>query len=122
VSWTSFESGHVRLVERSGGADYIEVLGGPDLVVEIISDSSARKDTRLLMDAYFRAGVLEYWLFDGRGADLRFEILTRGAERFQEAADVTVPQRSSVLGERWAVTRTRNRAGRFAYRLDRTAD
>jgi Uma2 family endonuclease len=58
-----------------GGGDYIEILGSPDLVVEIVSDSSVRKDTTLLRDAYWKAGVREYWLFDARGAEIRFDIL-----------------------------------------------
>lgn len=60
VSWAAFDEGRVQLVRRAGdGSDYIEILGSPDLVVEIVSDSSVKKDTRLLREAYRLAGVRE---------------------------------------------------------------
>jgi Uma2 family endonuclease len=81
VTWASFEQGHVRLVEKAGTPrDYVELVGSPDLVLEIVSDSSVRKDRTLLRDAYGRAGVREYWLIDARGHDWssRFWRITRG--------------------------------------------
>jgi len=38
------------------------VRGTPDLVVEILSPSTARKDEGIKRDRYARAGVPEYWL------------------------------------------------------------
>jgi Uma2 family endonuclease len=40
------------------------ILGVPDLVVEILSPSTARIDRRLKKDLYERAGIPEYWLVD----------------------------------------------------------
>lgn len=40
--------------------------GGPDLVVEIVSTSSARADRVEKFTEYERAGVREYWLIDPR--------------------------------------------------------
>ncbi len=121
VSWAAFDEGRVRLVARAGdGADYIEILGSPDLVVEIVSDSSVKKDTRLLREAYCRAGVREYWLIDARGNEIRFEILSKVGDLFTSSGDPFAPQESGVLGGRWSLARTRNRAGRFTYNLERT--
>jgi len=120
VSWASFEEGHARLAQRVSEADYIEIVGSPDVVVEIVSDSSVVKDTRRLRHAYARAGVHEYWLIDARADDLRFEILENTGTEFASGGDPHAPQTSAVLGGRWALTRTRNRVGRFAYRLDPT--
>ncbi|MDO8680809.1 MAG: Uma2 family endonuclease [Acidobacteriota bacterium] len=121
VSWAAFDEGRVRLVPRAGdGADYIEILGSPDLVVEIVSDSSVKKDTRLLREAYCLAGVREYWLIDARGNDIRFEILSKVGDLFASSGDPFAPQESGVLGGRWSLTRTRNRAGRFTYNLEQT--
>lgn len=117
ISWATFEAGGVQLVPRATGPDHIEMLGSPDLVVEIISDSSVRKDTPLLRGAYARAGVQEYWLVDARGADVRFEILTAENGVFQPGAPATEPQSSRVLSGRWALTRARNRVGHFTYTL-----
>jgi Uma2 family endonuclease len=38
--------------------------GAPDLVIEILSPSTARKDKLLKFNEYQRAGVREYWMVD----------------------------------------------------------
>ena len=50
LSDRSIDSGRVRLIPKSGDETdrYIEIEGPPDLVVEIISDSSVVKDTQRL--------------------------------------------------------------------------
>ena len=40
------------------------VIGAPDLVVEIVSPSTAGYDRRVKQDAYAHAGVGEYWIAD----------------------------------------------------------
>ncbi|MFD0673373.1 Uma2 family endonuclease [Cohnella sp. GCM10027633] len=40
------------------------VFGAPDLVVEILSDSTARRDKTIKKTTYERFGVKEYWLAD----------------------------------------------------------
>ncbi len=40
------------------------VIGPPDLVVEILSETSAVKDRKLKRDLYQKAGVPELWLVD----------------------------------------------------------
>ena len=121
VSWAAFDEGRVRLVPRKGDVgDYIEILGSPDAVVEIVSDSSVKKDTRLLREAYCQAGVREYWLIDVRGNEIEFEILSKVGDLFASSGDPSAPQASGVLGGRWSLTRARNRAGRFIYTLEQT--
>jgi Uma2 family endonuclease len=122
VCWASFQAGRVRLIERVDGGDDIELAGSPDLVVEIVSDSSVRKDTRLLPATYFSAGILEYWLIDARGEQIQFEILRRGPRGFSAAEPATRPQPSDVLSGRWELTRARNRVGLFTYTLARAAE
>jgi Uma2 family endonuclease len=53
---------------------YSGLDGAADLVVEVVSDSSVKKDTRRLPSLYARAGIPELWLIDARDADIRFEI------------------------------------------------
>ena len=60
----------------------VELYGSPDLVVEVISNSSWRKDTVELRKAYFTAGIGEYWLVDGRGDQILFELLVRDESEF----------------------------------------
>ncbi|WP_018086060.1 Uma2 family endonuclease [Desulfurispora thermophila] len=45
-----------------GKLDERGCLGAPDLVVEIVSPSSARRDLGLKFDLYERYGVVEYWI------------------------------------------------------------
>jgi Uma2 family endonuclease len=120
VAWSGFEAGRVRLERRAGSdADFVEITGSPDLVVEIVSDSSVTKDTRHLREVYGRAHVLEYWLIDARGPDITFEILSAG--EMTSSCAVDEPPASRVLGDRWSLTRTSNRVGRYQYTLARIA-
>lgn len=55
-------------------ADVIELEGTPDMVLEVVSESSVEKDMVRLPELYRRAGIPEFWRIDARG-ELRFEIL-----------------------------------------------
>ena len=41
-----------------------QLLGAPDLVVEILSPSTAHRDRGIKLDLYARCGVREYWIVD----------------------------------------------------------
>jgi Uma2 family endonuclease len=118
VSWATFESGKVTLVPRAGRDDeYIELVGTPDIVVEVVSDSSVRKDLVRLREAYHRAGIPEYWLVDARGEEPAFTVLVHHPDGYGPAAPAGQPQLSAVLACTLRLERSRNRAGRWAYRL-----
>jgi Uma2 family endonuclease len=51
------------------------IVGAPDLVVEIISEDSVRRDRVVKRDEYTAVGVLEYWLLDCRPGHEREEFL-----------------------------------------------
>jgi Uma2 family endonuclease len=120
VSESSLDAGRVRLVPKSGGgADrYAELEGPPDLIVEIVSDASVRKDTERLPVAYYRAGVEEYWLIDARGEDLLFRIHRRGPSQYEPAdCDADGYQQSAVFQRSYRLDRSRNPKGRIAFDL-----
>ena len=50
--------------ERRGIITEKQVLGAPDLVVEILSPSTAHRDSGIKLDLYARRGVREYWIVD----------------------------------------------------------
>jgi Uma2 family endonuclease len=52
------------------------VTGAPDLVVEIVSPSTASIDRVRKFALYFRSGVAEYWLVDPRSRSLAIYRLT----------------------------------------------
>jgi Uma2 family endonuclease len=75
VSWASLEKGLVHVVPRMGSrAQFIEIAGKPDWVLEIVSDSSVEKDTQLLRAAYHRARIQAYWPVDARGRGILLQI------------------------------------------------
>ncbi len=74
VSFESLESGRVQLIEGAQEG-YVELEGTPDMTLEIISASSVEKDTDILRNDYWRAGISEYWLVDARGDTPRLDIL-----------------------------------------------
>ncbi len=120
VSESSLDSGRVRLVPKAGGGTdrYIELEGPPDLVIEIVSDASVRKDTEDLPRGYYQAGVSEFWLTDARGADLIFRIHRRGASQFEPAeTDADGYQYSDVLRRWYRLDRTRSAKGRVVFNL-----
>jgi Uma2 family endonuclease len=121
ISYESLESGRVRLVAKASGEPdrYVEVEGPPDLVVEIVSDRSLTKDTVRLAEAYWRAGVREYWLMDARGEELLFRIHYPAPSGYvSAAADAEGFQDSRVFGCRFRLIRRRGRHGGWAFDLE----
>lgn len=100
VTHAAIDAGRVSFVPASGqAASFVEIEGGPDLIVEIVSDASVQKDTRRLPPAYHAAGVAELWIVDARSQPPVFRVFRRGHREFealQPQADGWVG--SSVLG------------------------
>src|SRR5262249_10387895 len=83
-AYEAVEEGRVRLVEGIEEG-YVELEGTPDMVLEIVSTYSVRKDTEVLRKLYWRAGISEYWLVDARKSPLQFDILRRTARGYAAA-------------------------------------
>lgn len=122
ISHESLEVGRVKLMPAASGDEdsYVELEGSPDLVVEIVSDGSEHKDKKRLKEAYFRAGVREYWLVDVRGDELVLQILRRGRDRFETSAvDDDGFQPTDVLRCRYKLDRQRGPGGFWQFALVR---
>jgi Uma2 family endonuclease len=78
----SFRSGRCQILDSPRPGVAQELVGSPDWVLEIVSKTSVRKDTKLLRESYFRAGIGEYWLIDALGDDIDFQVLVPGAEGY----------------------------------------
>ena len=76
-----------------------------------MSRSSERKDTVVLRDLYWRAGVLEYWLVDARREQLCFDILRHYRSGYRKTARERDWQLSRVLGKRFQLTRHTDELG-----------
>jgi Uma2 family endonuclease len=119
VSWDALTSGRVAFTKRHRAPrEYVEMVGAPDWVLEVVSRSSIVKDTRRLRDAYHRAGIPEYWLVDARHEEVSFQIL-----RWTPAAYVAAQvrrgwRRSLVFNRKFALRRERDRLDNWLYTLD----
>jgi Uma2 family endonuclease len=119
VSRDAFESNRVKLVPRKGAEHlFRELEGTPDLVVEIVSDSSVQKDTVRLREAYHKAGIPEFWLIDGRGVDLSFQVLLHRKSSYAAAPSRDGWQRSRVFGRSFRLSRTLDDFGLWEYTLE----
>lgn len=121
VLWDSLRQGRIREVPaaKAKSGRYVELEGAPDLVVEIVSDSSARKDRERLPRLYAAAGVPELWLVDCRGADLTFEIHILGSTAYErQPPDGQGWSHSPLLARRVRLVRRLNELSRWVYDLE----
>jgi len=93
----------------------IELIGSPDMVLEVVSKNSVRKDTRTLRELYWMAEVAEYWLVDARGEGLKFDLLKRGVKGYTNIRPQDGWVKSKVFGRAFRLTNTRmTSAGRIS--------
>ncbi len=59
-----------------------KINAAPELVIEILSESTAARDETLKLDLYQRVGVPEYWIVDPEANELRvYKLTSEGAYR-----------------------------------------
>jgi Uma2 family endonuclease len=108
----------VILVPRQGvSGQYLELLGSPDLLVEIVSRSSIRKDKVLLREAYHRARVPEYWLIDARSEEIDFKLLWWRRSGYVAMTPRAGWLRSRILRHEFKLERQRHRLDLWRYTL-----
>jgi Uma2 family endonuclease len=84
LSHAALAAGRVVLTEGAEGG-FVELVGTVDMVLEVVSDSSVKKDGETLRLAYWEAGVPEYWLVDARTDPVDFRILKHGPKGYTES-------------------------------------
>jgi Uma2 family endonuclease len=118
ISTASFENDRVELVEGAEGG-FVEIVGTVDMVLEVVSDSSEKKDTETLFEAYYESGIAEYWLVDARGDDVEFHIYKRGSKKYTPAKKLTGGwMKSSVFGRAFRLMRLQDAIGNPEYPLE----
>lgn len=115
VSFESLKQDRVRLVE--GGDGFLELEGTPDMVLEVVSARSVRKDTVVLRELYWQAGIREYWLVDARGERLQFDILKRGRAGYVATRRQSGWLKSLVFGKSFRLTSHADELGHPEYKL-----
>jgi Uma2 family endonuclease len=117
TSHEAMDAGRVALIEgREGGV--VEVHGTPDMVLEVVSRNSIKKDTQTLFEAYWAARISEYWLVDARKGPIRFEIWRRTEEGYVAARKRDGWLKSNVFGKLFRLVASTDRSGLPTYRLE----
>jgi Uma2 family endonuclease len=117
ISHETLERGRVRLVQGKKGG-YVELEGTPDMVLEVVSDSSVKKDTDTLRDLYWEAGIREYWLVDARGEEIEFNILRRIPKGYAATRKQGGWVKSAVFGKSFRLTCQKAEDGNPEYTLE----
>jgi Uma2 family endonuclease len=118
VAYETRRDGRVRLTEGSTEG-YVELEGTPDMVLEVVSASSVRKDTEILRELYWRAGIPEYWLVDVRGEKPVFDLLhhvSRAYAATRRHAGGWL--RSGVFGRSFRLTQRTDPLGHPQYQVE----
>jgi Uma2 family endonuclease len=118
ISNEALDTGRVNLVASDKG-EQTEVIGSPEIVIEVVSRSSEVKDTEWAMTAYFDAEIQEYWLVDAREEDnTRFDIFKRGRKEFVATRKQSGWVKSGILGKAFRLVRSENASGNPEFILE----
>ena len=113
----SVQTMRVQIVPGSSSG-YVRLQGAPDVVLEVVSDSSVQKDTVRLRELYWKAGVREYWLVDARRQPTTFEVLRHRAKGFVAVRKRQGWLRSDVLGKWFRLTQHTDPLGHPAFTVE----
>jgi len=117
-SHEALRHGRVRLVGGESGMQS-ELVGSPEIVIEIVSDSSEVADAEWAMSAYHNAGIAEYWVIDARDRnDIRFDIYKRGKKEFTAVRKSSGWAKSAVLDKSFRLTQSEGADGNPEYALE----
>ena len=97
---------------------FVELIGSPDWVLEIVSDSSVQKDKFRLKELYWKAGIGEYWLIDARGGAIEFEIYRHAPKGYVAARRLGGWLKSNVFGKSFRLSQQTAADGQPEYALE----
>lgn len=118
VAQATLAAGRVRLVEGMEEG-FLELEGTPDMVLEVVSPSSVKKDKVLQRQAYANAGIPEYWLVDARKKPLSFDILHHRPQGYVAARKQDGWMKSAVFGQSFRLVQHTTALGHPDYTLER---
>lgn len=108
--------GRIRRVAGAEGGS-IRLEGSPDMVLEVVSRASVKKDTETLFKAYWEAGISEYWLVDARAKDVVFDIFKRGPKGYVATRKQGGWVKSAVFGKAVKLVRNDDEQGHPEFSL-----
>jgi Uma2 family endonuclease len=107
----------VRILEGKKEG-YVELEGSPDMVLEVVTESSVRKDTEQLRHDYWETGIREYWLVDARPDPLVFDILHYTSKGYRMTPIKDGWLKSKVFGKSFRLTCRTSALGYPEYTLE----
>lgn len=114
LSHTTIATGRAILEE---GDDSLDVLGTPDMVLEVVSKNSVQKDTVVLPELYWKAGIPEYWLVDTRDEEPTLDIRRHAARKYVSRRTQAGWLKSAVFGQAFQLRRQAGAHGFSQYTL-----
>src|SRR5258708_26676445 len=115
--YVKLETLHRQRAQLRQGKDSLELVGSPDMVLEVVSPTSVHKDTVLLLDLYHRAGIREYWLVNPLEDVLDFQIYRYSAKKFVSVRAQDGWLRSTVFDRSFRLTEATNELNLPDFRL-----
>ena len=115
-TYDALNSGRIRLIEGVTQG-YVELEGTPDMILEVVSESSVKKDMEVLKELYAKAGVREYWLVDARGAESIFQIWQLDEGVYRPTANDDDWLCSSVFGKAFRLHQDKDHLGHPRFQL-----
>lgn len=113
----SLDSGRIRPIEGAEGG-CVEFEGTPDMALEVVSDSSEKKDSQMLHERYWKAGITEYWIVDARDDRLEFEVFKHGPKGYIGTRKQSGWAKSKVFGKSFRLMRQHDQRGNSEYTLE----
>ena len=110
--------GRIETLIEGAEEGYVEIEGSPDMVLEIVSDSSVKKDKKRLPKLYWEAGINEYWLVDVRGNRQIFDIYRHSAKGFVQIRKKDDWVKSTVFGKSFMLSLEADEFGQPEYTLE----
>lgn len=101
ISHAAVKSNRVRFEE---GAESLEVIGTPDMVLEVVSSHTVQKDTVVLRELYAAAGIKEYWLVNPLTTPVSFELLRLTSKGYAATRKTAGWVKSAVFGKSFRLT------------------
>jgi Uma2 family endonuclease len=83
VSFDSWSSGRVKVKKEDKS---VVVFGSHDIVIEVVSPTTRRKDSRVLPPLYWKAQIREYWLIDQVEGEPVLKLFKRGSRKYTAVA------------------------------------
>jgi Uma2 family endonuclease len=115
--YATLQSGRLQRAPNARQVGAVDLVGTPDMVLEVVSDSSVEKDTVTLPPRYESAGVSEFWRIDARH-DLVFEIFRLTPSGYVPTQHPDGWWRSDVFARDFRMTQAADPLGQPLYNLE----